>query len=224
MTGQKTQKRVVLHGQTPGEAPAIQVKALAGSRRFIYLLSPADSSGKRAELLLSTRARFDLAQRLQTTGITLGEAFSFMSSLYFRGKLAYAQTFSLPIPGIPGTLVITPSRGLMRPETLVTLSELLEISGARIVAQNPKYREPLERDLRLLSETIGQGYRVVLLGSIATRKYIPLLLEILSDRLLVPRLFVGLGNMSRGALLLRCSRERRELEYIPVAEVLSKRT
>jgi hypothetical protein len=175
-------------------------------------------------MLLNPLATFDLAERLRTTGISLGEAFSFMSSLYFRGKLTYAATFRKTSPDISGSLVITPSCGLLRPETTVKLAELTEIVGERIVADNPKYRDPLERDLRRLSESIGQRFRVVLLGSIATRKYIPLLLQILGERLVVPSAFVGMGNMQRGALLLRCARERCELDYIPVALALAKRS
>jgi hypothetical protein len=58
----------------------------------IFLLSPASCSGRRAEILLRERAAFDLAVRLRSgTGVTLGEAFSFLSGLYFRGKLAYAS-------------------------------------------------------------------------------------------------------------------------------------
>lgn len=171
-------------------------------------------------MLFSPRATFDLAQRLRTAGISLGEAFSFMSALYFRGKLAYSAVFSRPTNGIPGTLIITPSRGLLAPETVVTLSELAELSAERIAASNPKYRDPLAHDLRQLARRLGADGRVVLLGSIATRKYIPLLLETFGERLLVPRAFIGLGNMSRGALLLRCARQGSQLEYVPVEEAL----
>lgn len=224
MSGHKVNKRIVLRGQglnstysAGGDAAARQPCEL------VYLLSPANSAGQRARMLLSPTANFELAQRLRGTGITLGEAFSFMSSLYFRGKLAYAATFSQNAAAFPGTLIITSSRGLLQPETIVKLQALEEISSERILADNPRYRDPLERDLRLLSDSMGSRYRAVLLGSIATKKYIPLLLEILGDRLVVPRAFIGLGNMQRGALLLRCSRNGCELEYVRVAEVVSRR-
>ncbi len=219
MDGRKTGKRVLLHGQTPGSARG-SAETEPAVHPSIYLLSPANAAGRRAAMLLNPLATFDLAERLRTTGISLGEAFSFMSSLYFRGKLTYAATFSKPSQEIPGSLLITPSRGLLRPETTVKLAELAEIVGERIAVHNPRYRDPLERDLRVLSEAIGQRFRVVLLGSIATTKYIPLLLEILGERLVVPRAFIGLGNMSRGGLLLRCSRERCELEYVPAARLV----
>ncbi len=225
MGKKKTAKRIVFHGKAPGDSTSQTAEAASSSdHRYIYLLSPAHAGGKRARMLFRPEAQFELAQRLRTTGISLGEAFSFMSPLYFRGKLAYASAFSNTPPGIPGAHLITPSRGLLRPETIVSSADLSELALVRINARDPAYRDSLERDLRQLSETIGGNFRVVLLGSIATRKYLPLLLEILGERLLVPRRFVGMGNLSRGALLLRCSRERCELEYVTVAQMLSQET
>jgi hypothetical protein len=189
----------------------------------VYLLSPAYSAGRRAEMLLNPRSEFPLAQRLRRHGISLGEAFTFMSPLYFRGKLAYAAAFAKAPGEIPGSLVITPRRGLMRPETIVRATELREICGELIAASNPQYRDPLERDLLLLSETIGQKSQVVLLGSIATKKYLPVLLQVLGERLLVPHDFVGLGNMRRGALLLRCAKQGCEFKYVAAMRVLAQR-
>ena len=224
MAEHKSGKRIVLRGQSPSSAfPRTETANSSSSLPYIYLLSPANATGRRARMLFSTEARFELAYRLRTTGITLGEAYSFMSSLYFRGKLTYASTFSNPAAGLPGTLVITPSRGLLRPDTVVNLADLSEITAERIVAHNPRYRDPLERDLRILSEAIGQRFCVVLLGSITTRKYLPLLQEILGDRLLVPRAFIGLGNMSRGALLLQSARDKSELEYVTIAHATPNR-
>ena len=34
-------------------------------------------------------------------GAPIGEVFSFLSSLYFRGKLTYAQRFAAPPTGVP---------------------------------------------------------------------------------------------------------------------------
>jgi hypothetical protein len=171
-------------------------------------------------MLFRAESQFELAQRLRTTGITLGEAFTFVSPLYFRGKLAYASAFSRQAGlGVSTVFLITPSRGLQPPETVVTLAEFQAITGDYISARNPGYRDPLERDLRALSERIVSDLRVVLLGSIATKKYLPLLLHVFGERLLIPRKFVGLGNMSRGALLLQCLRQGRELEYIPAVEI-----
>ena len=218
MSNRKGEKRIVFEGQvsdsgrssTPGD----------GQLR-IFLLSPADATGERAKLLVNPNAQFELARRLRTSGASLGEVYSFMSPLYFRGKLSYAGVFANAPAGIPGSLVITPSRGLVRPEAITTFADLAGLPNERLGADNPKYRDALERDLRALSEAIRATAHVVLLGSIATRKYIPLLGDILGERLFVPRDFVGLGNMQRGALLLRCSRERCELEYVPAADALS---
>ena len=58
----------------------------------------------------------------------------------------------------------------------------------------------------------------MLLGSIATGKYVDVLLEALGGRLLFPSEFVGRGDMSRGALLLRAAREGQELDCEPVAD------
>ncbi len=223
MSDRQTAKRLVFHGRGLGDSTSQPLQATrASGHPYIFLLSPAHAGGNRARMLFRPEAHFELAERLRTTGISLGEAFSFISPIYFRGKLAYASHFSAVLPGIPGALLITPSRGLLRPETIVSFADLSALADVRINPQDPAYRDSLERDLRRLSETIGQDFRVVLLGSIATRKYIPLLLEILGERLLVPRKFIGMGNMSRGALLLRCSREQCELEYVTVAQMSSR--
>src|SRR6185295_17697354 len=60
--------------------------------------------------------------------------------------------------------------------------------------------------------------RFVLLGSVATDKYVQPLSRVFGDRLLFPRDFVGRGDMSRGAILLRAARAGRELSYVPIAE------
>ena len=58
---------------------------------------------------------------------------------------------------------------------------------------------------------------MVLLGSIATGKYVDVLLDVVGERLLFPAEFVGRGDMSRGALLLRAARTDAELIYATVA-------
>jgi hypothetical protein len=182
----------------------------------IFLLSPAHCGGKRAEILLNDRAGFPLAQRLRSaSGVTLGEAFSFLSGLYFRGKLAYADRFARPPLGQRGVQVITTDRGLLPPDTRVSCRELREFGTVDIRADHPSYREPLGRDLARLSKYTDA--EVVLLGSVATGKYVDVLLEFIGERLLFPREFVGRGDMSRGALLLRAVREGTELTYEPVA-------
>jgi hypothetical protein len=177
----------------------------------VFLLSPASCGGERAGQLFSPRASFDLARRLRAVeGVTLGEVFSFLSSLYFRGKLAYAERFGVP-------LVITPNAGLRPPAARVTLDELRAAALVDIHAANDGYRQPLLATARAVADTLGPAGAVTLLGSIASDKYVGALLEVFGDRLTFPATFVGRGDMSRGGLLLRCVREGRELDYVPVA-------
>ena len=93
-------------------------------RPRIYLLSPAHTGGKRAGILMREQAEFELAVRLRQEGVPIGEAFAFLSGLYFRGKLAYVQAFAAPPAGVPGSFVITSRQGLVTPETVVTLEGL----------------------------------------------------------------------------------------------------
>jgi len=180
-----------------------------------FLLSPAYAGGRRARMLLSEQAQFDLAQRLRVgDGVSLGEVFTFLSGLYFRGKLAYANAFARP--DTSRVLVITPTRGLVPAATAVNLSDLREFAEVDIEAGDPRYRKPLERDLRRLVRQLTPQCEVVLLGSVATGKYVSVLIEVLRERIQFPVEFVGRGDMSRGGLLLRCAVDRTELAYIPV--------
>jgi hypothetical protein len=165
---------------------------------------------------LKANAASDLACRLRENGAPLGELFSFISGLYFRGKLAYAKAFSTPPLDLPGSFVITPSAGLLAPETVVTLAQVREFAASEIDAENQRYRAPLDRDCRLLCERLGDSCDVVLLGSVATPKYVEPLLQIFCERLLFPTEFVGRGDMSRGGLMLRSVEAAEELAYIPV--------
>jgi hypothetical protein len=186
----------------------------------IFLLSPAHCGGKRAAILLNDRAAFPLARQLRAAGITLGEAFSFLSGLYFRGKLTYADRFARPPAGEAGVQVITTDRGLVAADTAIGIRDLREFGTVDIHPDHPRYRTPLQRDLLRLRQV--NEVEVVLLGSIATGKYVDVLLEVMGDRLLFPSDFVGRGDMSRGALLLRAAREGRELAYEPVAGAIRR--
>jgi hypothetical protein len=167
-------------------------------------------------MIMSAGAQFDLAQRLRRDGATIGEVFAFLSGLYFRGKLAYANAFARPVPASSGVLVITPTRGLIDAQTRIGLDDLREFSAVDIDEDDPRYRAPLERDACKLAATYVSG-EVILLGSIATGKYVGVLLEIFRDRLRFPAEFVGRGDMSRGGLLLRCAADGCELNYVAVA-------
>ncbi len=188
----------------------------------VFLLSPANCSGLRAKMVLSERAEFDLAVRLRSGGVALGEAFAFVSGLYFKGKLAYALAFAQPPdPGSEldgsGALVITPTAGLRPAETAITADAMRGFAAVDIAANDPRYRRPLVASARALDEEIGPDCDVVLLGSIASAKYVDVLTEVFGARLRFPTAFVGRGDMSRGGLLLRCVSAGEELIYAPVA-------
>ena len=188
----------------------------------VFLLSPANPSGARARMVMNERAGFELAIRLRREGAPLGDLFGFMSGLYFRGKSAYSSAFATPPPGFAGSLVITAGRGLLPQETLIRFADLLEIAAVPIDLSEPRYREPLERDALRLFQTISPDCQIVLLGSIATPKYLDPLLDIFGSRLLFPSEFVGRGDMSRGGLMLRCAREGVELDYIPACSAVRR--
>jgi len=183
----------------------------------IFLLSPARCDGERAKLILNPRAEFPLARALrEPAGVELGEVFSFLSGLYFRGKLAYARAFARAPESHPGTLVITTERGLVPATARITRDDLCAFADVDIGGADERYLGPLRRDVRHLATTLSDA-EVVLLGSIATGKYVDTLLDALGERVVFPSEFVGRGDMSRGGLLLRQVREGRELAYVPVA-------
>jgi hypothetical protein len=188
----------------------------------VFLLSPANCGGTRAKQAMSPKATFALAIALRSAaGAPLGDLFSFVSGLYFRGKLTYARRFARPLePDNPivgsGIHVITANAGLRSPDTLVTHDAVRAFGQGDIDADNARYRRPLEASARALRAEIGPDCDVVLLGSIASPKYVAILTGIFGDRLRFPIAFVGRGDMSRGGLLLRHAREGVELEYVPV--------
>jgi hypothetical protein len=183
----------------------------------VFLLSPANLSGRRAALILSPRARFDLAHRVQSSeGAPLGEVFSFVSGLYFRGKQSYANAFGRPPSGLEGGLVISPAEGLRSLQEHVTADRLRAWSNAAVDARNPLFTRPLYEHAEQLERAHGSETRFVLLGSVATSKYVRPLATVFGDHLLFPRQFVGRGDMSRGALMLSAAREDKELAYAPV--------
>ena len=187
---------------------------MAASR--IFLLSPAYCGGERAKLLFNPDATFPLAIRLRAGGVPIGELFAFLSGLYFRGKLAYARAFARAPQCAPGLLVITPTRGLVDPDTLLTLEDMREFAEVNIASQSERFIEPLARDARALAATTRTA-PAILLGSIATDKYVGILEGAFGERLRFPEEFVGRGDMSRGGLLLRSVRDSSELAYIPVS-------
>ena len=183
----------------------------------MFLLSPARSDGRRAKMLLNPKAQFSLAVRLrEPEGAEIGEVFSFLSKLYFRGKLTYARAFADTDVRPSPILVITADRGLVPPEARLRRDDLEQFCEVDISAGDERYVGPLRRDAANLSTALSPEGNAVLLGSIATGKYVDALLDAFGTRLVFPSDFVGRGDMSRGGLLLRSAREGRELSYVPV--------
>jgi hypothetical protein len=174
----------------------------------VFLLSPANCAGRRAQLLLNSQTS-PLTARLADGGAPLGEVFTFMSSLYFRGKLAYATRFGR-------AYVITPGRGLVPADVLIRVEDLRTMATVPVDEAVPAFRAPLVRDATALDRNLGPTDRVVLLGSVATDKYVGPLLGVFGERLHFPATFVGRGDMSRGGLMLRCAKAGTPLEYVPV--------
>ena len=184
----------------------------------IFLLSPANLGGRRAAMLFNPSARFQLAGELRAPeGAALGEVFSFVSGLYFRGKLAYARAFGRAPMGQDAVYVISAGGGLCTPEERVSLERLRGWAKVAIHHDNPHFTAPLIRHASALLERSGPGTRLVLLGSVASNKYVAPLVDVFGPELLFPAQFAGLGDMSRGALLLRAVRDRRELAYVSAA-------
>src|SRR6266850_1347965 len=178
--------------------------------RRVFLLSPANLSGLRARQLMSPRANFETAQLYRTPeGVPIGLAFAFMSALYFRGKITYALHFG----GVENSYVIAPGYGLVPPTWCITEERMKILKRTPVDARKRTYRKPLERDARALAENLDADAQVVLLGSVASGKYVDILWPIFGDRLRFPTAFAGLGDMSRGGLLLRAARANRELDY-----------
>jgi hypothetical protein len=142
--------------------------------------------------------------------------FAFLSALYFRGKLAYARRFARTPRGGAGVHVIVAGRGLVGPDVRVRRDELLEIAARPVDEEDDAYRAPLLCDARRLAAALGPRGEAVLLGSVATGRYLDVLSEALGPRLLFPSAFVGRGDMSRGGLMLRASRSGMELDYEPL--------
>ncbi len=198
------------------EEPESSFAAQQRLRHRVFLLSPAKAGGPRFEMLLRKQARFDLAEKLRQGTATVGEVYTFISGLYFRGKMAYAGAFQSAPAEIPPALVIVPGAGLVPPDTVVTIEQLRAIAEIPVDEGNTAYREPLSLAARLLNQHAGPMCLHVLLGSIASGKYTAPLLEVFGQRLVFPPDFVGRGDMSRGGLMLRSAHSKIELSYIPV--------
>ncbi|HEX6096736.1 MAG TPA: hypothetical protein VF432_10470 [Thermoanaerobaculia bacterium] len=177
----------------------------------LFLLSPANLSGLRAQQLASPRAKFDAAVRYRSAdGVPIADAFAFMSSLYFRGKIAYARHFADPPDGV---LIITSGYGLVPPDWRLNVERMTRMKKIDIDVSARSYAKPLREHANQLASMLPADAQVILLGSVATGKYVDILKPILGPWLRFPRVFAGLGDMARGGLMLRAVRANRELEY-----------
>jgi hypothetical protein len=180
----------------------------------VFLLSPAWCGGRRAAILSRENSILPLARAFRGGTLTLGDAFSFLSGLYFRGKFTYARAFARGPDDLGPIQIVTPTRGLQRPDMPFTPDVLREFSAVDVNANDARYRAPMERDVSALAARLPPGGRVVLLGSVASSKYVDVLMGILGSQLFYPPSFIGRGDMSRGGLMLRSAAAGVELDYV----------
>jgi len=193
-------------------------------RSKVFLLSPASAHGAKARPLLEREPRTPFARQLASPeGVALGTVFRYLSGLYFNGKLLYANAFASPPRALAGegVYVITLAKGLLTPETPVRSEDVRRF--AEVEMGSEAYGRPLEESARSLATTMGGECDAVLLGSVGTGKYTDILLPIFGRRLLFPPDILSQGQLERGAFLMRCAKEGRELRYEPVEGLLSAR-
>src|SRR5207237_3674928 len=118
----------------------------------VFLLSPARIGGPRSSLLLRPTANFDLAVRLRRGEATIGEIYTFISGLYFRGKVAYAGAFASPPDRVPPALTIVPGVGLLPLATPINERQLRSIGDVSIDRDPHTFRDALLRDALLLKQ------------------------------------------------------------------------
>jgi hypothetical protein len=100
----------------------------------VFLLSPAYCGGSEPRCFCQVAGN-SISPSDAGRRATIGEVFSFLSGLYFRGKLAYGTKFGR-------SLVITPGRGLLSPDTVVSMEELRAIAEIGVTVDEPRYRRP----------------------------------------------------------------------------------
>lgn len=177
----------------------------------VFLLSPANTSGIRAKQLMSPRSKSDAAMLYRSDeGVPIADAFTYMSALYFRGKIAYARHFAAP----ENAYVIAPGFGLVPPDWRITVERMAALRKTDVSTKDGRYVRTLRESSTSLAGSLAPDTEVVLLGSVASGKYVDVLQPIFGDRLRFPAVFAGLGDMARGGLLLRAVRADRELEYV----------
>src|SRR3954471_7948339 len=109
----------------------------------VFLISPANLSGRRGAMLFNPAAQFQLARELRSPeGAAIGDLFSFVSGLYFRGKLAYARAVGHPKLGHDAAYVISAGGGLCAPEERISLERLRGWAKVSIHRGNPHFSAP----------------------------------------------------------------------------------
>ena len=190
------------------------------SRAKVFVLSPATTHGAKARVLTASEPRTPAARQLHgPQGMTLGEVFTYLSGLYFRGKLAYARVFAAAPPclGGAGIYVITPTDGLLDPDSALGVSDLERFASA--AEGSAAGRVAFEKAVQSLERAMGPSCDVILLGSVGSGKYSDVLEPVLGDRLLFPRRLYKEGQLQRGAMLLEHAERGEELEYAPLARL-----
>lgn len=189
----------------------------------VFLLSPASLGGVRGRRILAGQGDAPLVAALHGGGtVPLGDVYAFISSLYYRGKRAYAQAFAHRSGGDPAVYAITPGRGLVADHHPVDLATVEIFAGIDVDPADEAYAAPLRKTAEGLLHTLPDDAAVVLLGSLATPKYLGPLGDVLGPRLLAPRIFAGMGDMQRGSTLLRAVRDGVELDYVEARTLSGK--
>ena len=122
-------------------------------------------------MLLRPAATFELAERLRGGSVSIGEVYTFISGLYFRGKMAYAAAFANAPNDVHSAMIIVPGQGLVPVETPVTSEQLTTIGSVSIENDLQVFRTALVRDALRMEQAAGPDCSFVLLGSIASDKY-----------------------------------------------------
>jgi hypothetical protein len=136
----------------------------------IFLLSPAKAGGPRYSMLTREQADFDVARRLREGVATIGEVYSFISGLYFRGKMMYAEAFRAAPAGVPAVLVMVPGAGLVPPETIIDAGQLRAIAGISVAEDNPEFRDPCDDSRQIAGRARRKGLRLRVAGQCSERK------------------------------------------------------
>jgi hypothetical protein len=110
---------------------------------------------------------------------------------------------------------MAPVLGLRSPETAIATHHLRAMGELEV--ESEAYVVQLRNDALAINAEIQVDTQIVLLGSIASGKYVDTLIDVFGARLVFPEAFVGRGDMSRGGMMLRAAKSGEELAYAMVA-------